>query len=155
MQFKGEQITARQLDQGDFQGSETVIIKIPINLPYLPQSTREERIYGSLIIHGKWFNEVSQRLFADTMYVKCVQDNRKQKLTGLLHDFISFEFGKSPISNHQTDFFAKSLLKEYLPLTQIAFFPPAPGPSIEFSRWKAHLPPLVIADQPSPPPRAV
>lgn len=152
MQYKNEKVTEAQIDKGNYNGSEIVILKIPVSLPYLPPVPREERIYGQVRIDGKWYSKVSRRMINDTYFIKCVRDRSGETLTAHLHDFISFIFDNTP--DHQSNRLALSLLlKDFLPLTHFASLQYISSPETVYSPLRVHLPADLFADMDTPPPR--
>ena len=91
----------------------SLVLKIPVYLPYLPQQTHEEKADGSVQVEGIWYRAVSKYLYHDTLYVKCVKDRERMTLNEWFHDFMRFSFGNTTNSNNHQDLY-KSFFKEYI-----------------------------------------
>jgi len=75
-----------QLDNNEFSGSEAITIKIPISLPYRPNSDFE-RVYGEFRYNGQQYKLLKQRVLNDTLHVVCVVDQKTTQLNDEMNNF--------------------------------------------------------------------
>jgi hypothetical protein len=70
-----------QLDNNKYDEADLVIIKTPLNLPYYNSNTSAERIDGEIEISGIHYNYVKRRVSNDTLYLYCIPNTDKTKLS--------------------------------------------------------------------------
>jgi hypothetical protein len=84
---KSETKLIRQLDDNKYDDADLVIIKTPFNLPYLGSTTVAERVDGEIEISGTHYNYVKRRVYNDTLYLYCIPNADKTKLSQAQHAF--------------------------------------------------------------------
>lgn len=62
------------LDRNMYAGSEAMTLRIPFSLPYSSNQENYERIDGKFEYEGRIYRIVKQKLYNDTLYVVCVND---------------------------------------------------------------------------------
>lgn len=75
--------------------SGSLIIKVPLSLPYANSSVVYERTDGVIKVHDENYRAIKQRLYRDTLYVVCIKDRKDQKMKGVMDDFVSALAGTS------------------------------------------------------------
>ena len=78
-----------QIDQGDYDRSDLVEMKVPLKLPYYSSSSRFERYYGEVNIEGQYYNYVMRKVIGDTVYLVCLANNTKSTLKKAQIEFAS------------------------------------------------------------------
>lgn len=102
---------AVKLDKDEFSGSQTITIKIPVSIPYMPDRDYE-RVDGEFEYQGQFYKLVKQRVFGDTLYVVCLIDTKKKELVDDMNEYTKMTTESS--SNSQASKFANSSpLQEY------------------------------------------
>ncbi|MHB1921865.1 MAG: hypothetical protein ACYCOO_06465 [Chitinophagaceae bacterium] len=103
-----------QLDQGKYPRVQTLVIKVPLYLPYQSDQKTYHRVDGELFIRGQYYNAVEHRIFRDTMYtvyvLNAVKTHLYQKVDGLFSSIT-----QQPVSCNPSLSFWSSLVKDYLP----------------------------------------
>jgi hypothetical protein len=79
---------AKELDENEFAGSESMIFKIPLSVPYHADQDDYERVQGQFEKDGEIFQLVKQRLLRDTLFIVCVKDNESKKINQELTDYV-------------------------------------------------------------------
>jgi hypothetical protein len=87
LSYQANRELQQHLDANDYADNETVMIKIPITLPYQPSQTEFERIAGGFEYRGEFYKLVKQRLESDTLSVVCIKDNKEKALVVAMSDF--------------------------------------------------------------------
>jgi len=76
-----------RLDQGAYSDAELVEVKIPIPLPYSNNWKEYERCNGEFEWSGVTYNYVKRKLYNDTLYLLCIPNHTKTKITALKNDY--------------------------------------------------------------------
>lgn len=84
---KSETRLIRLLDENKYDESDLVIIKTPLNLPYYNSTTSVERVDGEIEISGTHYNYVKRRISNDTLYLYCIPNADKTKLSQAQHEY--------------------------------------------------------------------
>ncbi len=113
LQKANETTLAVQLDMGQYNETELISIKTPLNLPYYTNSENYERVYGSIEIEGVQYDYVKRRIYNDSLELLCLPDKIDQKLQSAKVDFfkMSSDIPNSSQSKKNTSF--KNVLPEF------------------------------------------
>lgn len=110
--YKNTRELTRQLDNDRYDESNTVLIKVPIAVPYAGNSDYE-RVDGDFTHGGQVYRLVKQKLSNDTLFVVCIKDERGTAINRAFADYVKTFSDKSPDSkSNQRDQF--SFIKEYV-----------------------------------------
>ncbi|HEV8511902.1 MAG TPA: hypothetical protein VGQ59_01415 [Cyclobacteriaceae bacterium] len=77
----------KQLDANDIADGESVVIKIPMTLPYQTTSAAFERVTGEFEHQGEYYQLVKQKLENDTLSIVCIKDHREKQIVTSMVDF--------------------------------------------------------------------
>ncbi len=104
----------RALDSDRYDPSNTITLKVPVSIPYMPDQSEFERVHGQFKHNGELYRLVKQRYAKDTLTVVCVKDIKHKQIDQALSDYVK------TITDKQTDPkpTAKtviSFIKDYLP----------------------------------------
>ncbi len=149
--FKTESLS-QKLDDDMFVGSEAIIFKIPLSVPYHADQNEYERVQGQFEKEGEVFQLVKQKLLRDTLYIVCVKDNESKKINQELTDYVktfSDNHGDSKQSNTKKIMIS---FNEYT-VTSIELKSQQTGwiKSIEFNEFKCEASVVAPADIIYPP----
>jgi len=103
------------LDRGNYNHKDLLILKVPILLPYQPDWKHYERMNGNLVYHGLHYTAVKHRVYHDTVYTAYTPDPYKNRLYQKMDDLVGL-LTNAPLSDHQNNHIWDYLLKEYLPM---------------------------------------
>lgn len=78
-----------QLDKGDYHDAQLVEVKIPYPLPYSTNWNAYERVNGEIEVNGIHYNYVKRKLSNDTLYMMCIPNAEKTKLSVAKNDYLN------------------------------------------------------------------
>lgn len=99
-----------QLDNLQYDHSETVTLKVPITIPYYG-NTNFERVTGEIEHEGEFYKLVKQKYESDTLYIVCIKDEHSQRIKQALSDYVK------NFSEHSADGMLKtapSFIKDFV-----------------------------------------
>lgn len=70
----------RHIDNGNFDRSKLVEMKIPFHAPYYSSSPGYERFYGEANINGSFYSYVERKIQKDTIYLICLPNDENNFL---------------------------------------------------------------------------
>lgn len=77
-----------QLNNANYKESDLVSIKIPLNLPYLTESTNFERVDGQIELNGIQYNYVKRRVINDSFELLCIPNYAACEIKNTYHQFL-------------------------------------------------------------------
>ena len=77
----------QQLDTEQYDNSNLVEVKIPVNLPYLSNWSSFENFQGETEINGIHYKYVKRKLVNDTLILLCIPNTHKNELRTAQSDF--------------------------------------------------------------------
>jgi len=96
-----------QLDINNYAESELVSIKVPLSLPYGPNSKNFEKVEGNIDIQGVSYQYVKRRFYNDTLELMCIPNtakttikNARDEFSKLANDFVNLSTSKKASGNH-------------------------------------------------------
>lgn len=78
---------AELIDQNEFNESDLVSIKTPINLPYYANSPKFERIDGEMVIGGMIYQYVQRRIYNDSLEIRVIPNQDRLHIKNAREDF--------------------------------------------------------------------
>lgn len=116
MQQKADNKLEAQLDNSDYNESQLIEIRVPMNMPYQQRYTEFERHYGEIEIHGKSYTYVKRKIEGDVLILKCIANQSKQEAKIIKNDLAkansNADMDHSGKNSSQKSF-AKNSLGEY------------------------------------------
>lgn len=113
LQYKNDLSMMRGLDAGHYDKSQTIEIKIPISLPYMPDQHEFARVDGKFNHGGEFYRLIEQKYAQDTLTVICIRDTQKELIHQALSDYVK-TFADAP-GDKQNSTLKLSFIKDYLP----------------------------------------
>jgi len=112
--YQHEQEMIQQLDAGAYTPAQTILVKIPIAIPYMADESRFERVDGTFERNGEFYRMVEQRYSRDTLFVVCVKDQQRKSIEETLATFVKTFTGK-PVNTHNGGLkVLPTLVKDYV-----------------------------------------
>ena len=111
-----KQLEAR-IDVNDYNESQLIEIRVPLNMPYQNNSSDFERHYGEIEVNGKIYTYVKRKIEDGVLILKCLPNTEKQMIKNADNILFTANNGldqehngknNSPLNN-----IVKSLLGEY------------------------------------------
>lgn len=99
-----EQLT-QQLDSNQYNDADLVELKVALHLPYMLNSDYT-RVEGEIEIEGVHYNYVKRKVSNDTLYVLCLPNTVKTKLTEARNNY-SAQAADLPAGGKETNHAAK------------------------------------------------
>lgn len=106
-----------RLDRDDYDESQLIELRVPINLPYHNDWKEFERFSGSIEINGVHYNYVKRKVEKGELVLLCLPNDEKQQLQSARDQFFKLVNDlQQPGSNKKSDqnnTAFKNLLSEY------------------------------------------
>jgi hypothetical protein len=118
LQKKADKQLQARIDVNDYNESQLIEIRVPLNMPYQNNSSEFERHYGEIEISGKIYTYVKRKIEDGTLILKCLPNTEKQNIKTADNILFTVNNGldqehngknNSPLSN-----IFKTLLGEYV-----------------------------------------
>lgn len=114
LRYNTDQQLASRLDANLYDPEETILLKIPVTLPYPIESNGFQRVDGSFEHNGEFFKLIKNKLQDDTLYVVCIRDHETRRLVKTMKDYVSLTQGLADQNSSQkTLHFLSKLAKDY------------------------------------------
>lgn len=114
LNYRHDVAMSKALDADNYNTSNTITIRVPLSIPYMPDQADFERVNGQFKHEGELYRMVKQRYSNDTLTVVCIRDTEHKKIDLALADFVKTFTDKATDSN-PTAKVAVSFIKDYLP----------------------------------------
>ena len=79
-QQQSDLVLEQRLDNSDYDESQLIQIKVPLNLPYQNSYTSFERIDGEIEVNGIHYKYVKRAVINDSVVLLCLPNEGKMKL---------------------------------------------------------------------------
>lgn len=76
-----------QLDAGNFNKEDLVVMSYPLNMPYQQADIVLERINGEVILNGEVFKYVMRKVENDTLKLFCIPHDEKTNILEKINEF--------------------------------------------------------------------
>lgn len=114
LHYQNNLAMTRALASGVYDPSQSLMLKVPVSLPYMPDQSDYEIVNGKFEYNGELYRLVKQRYAKDTLTVVCVKDSEHKKINQALGDYVK-SFTDKTRDTKSTSKIRISFLKEYLP----------------------------------------
>lgn len=88
MQYQLDLAAIEKLDANHYDVSQSVMIKLPISVPYMSDSEDFERVDGIIEHQGEHYRLVKQRYAKDTLTIVCIRDTERKKINDDISDYV-------------------------------------------------------------------
>ena len=116
MSMKADRHLEAQLDNNDYDESELIELRVPLNVPYQNDNASFQRYYGEIEVNGKYYTYVKRKVEDGYLVLKCISNSSKQKIKAVSNDFFKMTNGLTqdqPGKKQNTTNFAKNFWSEY------------------------------------------
>lgn len=118
LQFKANTQLEARLDQNLYDDSQLIEIKVPFHVPYQTNWSDFQRYDGEIEIGGIMYKYVKRKLANDTLYLKCISNNRKMHLETVKNNYFKatsdfVQNGNTKKTGNSKDLTLKNLQGEY------------------------------------------
>jgi hypothetical protein len=88
----------QKLDAKAYDEGETVLIKVPLSLPYSVDDADYKRVNGTFQYQGEFYKLVKQKMQQDSLHVICIKDKHHKKIFDAMADFVKASHDASTAS---------------------------------------------------------
>lgn len=124
LRYKTASDLVARLDKQQYLDEETVTLKIPMAIPYHPDS-EYKRVDGEIEHDGEFYRLVKQKLQKDTLYIVCIKDYDSKRIKQALADYVK-TFTDKPVDAKNSGKVFNTFIKDFLP-TSIEITPASAG----------------------------
>ena len=114
--YKSKLDLVQRLDNQQYSEDETIMIKVPLALPYHLDSHEYERVDGEIEYNSEFYRLVKQKLERDTLFIVCIKDQESKRIKQALTDYVKTFTDKPVDAKHHGKIFT-GFIKDFLPST--------------------------------------
>ena len=114
LRYKTTQDLVQRLDNHQYSEEETIVLTVPLSIPYQLDSKDYERVDGEFEHEGEFYRLVKQKYQNDTLFMVCIKDHTSKRIEQALTDYVK-TFTDKPIDAKQNGKTTVSFIKDYLP----------------------------------------
>jgi len=115
VQVRSDKKITSQLNEESYDQAHTIVIKVPLSIPYLMDQTEFQRVDGEFQHEGKQYRMVKQKYAMDTLTIVCLRDTNAERIQTALTDYVK-TFADNP-QGSQSNSKVYSFIKDYVPNT--------------------------------------
>jgi hypothetical protein len=144
----------QKLDRDQYDNSNLVEIKVPVNLPYLSNWSTFEKYQGETEINGVHYKYVKRKLVNDTLILLCIPNETKNELRTAQSDYfkqVNDLQGTSKKSGDNKDHQSKSPVNDYILKEGFAFSANHLLSTTHYSLYNKQLATVVLLVKEQPP----
>ena len=82
-----------RLDNNQYDESQLIEVRVPLNIPYQNDQADFERHYGEMEIDGKYYTYVKRKIENGYLVLKCIPNNSKEKIKAAGNDYFKMANG--------------------------------------------------------------
>lgn len=116
LKLKNDIAMSKALDSDLYNQSNTITLKVPVSIPYMPDQPDFDRVDGKFEHNGELYRMVKQRYAQDTLTVICVRDTEHKKIDLALSDYVK-TFSDKAADTKPTSKATITFMKDYLPIS--------------------------------------
>ncbi len=151
LRYRSDLQIQHRLETSQYDDAETMLLKIPVALPYAAVGKGYQDIRGDFEHKGEFYKLVKQKLENDTLYIVCFKDHTEKHLVKKMIDYGNRSNDLSTPAK-QTQNILSKLIKEYNSFYQLAVIQSAGWiMSLSFTRSAVTLTPVEQAVLAPPP----
>jgi hypothetical protein len=87
LQQKANNAIVAQIDKQAYNDADLITLTVPLSMPYLQDSKDFERKDGEIILNGKVYHYVKQKIAQGNLVLMCLPDEQKTHLKSAKDDF--------------------------------------------------------------------
>ena len=125
LRYKTTLDLVKRLDNHGYSEEETLVLKIPVAVPYQMDSEDYERVDGEFEHNGEFYRLVKQKYQNDTLFIVCIKDHASKRIEQALTDYVK-TFTDKPVDSKNTGKGFTNFIKDFLP-TLIKISPASKG----------------------------
>lgn len=99
LQTKADARLEARIDNSDYDESQLIEMRVPLNMAYQTRYTEFERHYGEITIDGKAYTYVKRKIEGDVLVLKCIANESKQQLKKTAENLAKSNTGQDQENN--------------------------------------------------------
>lgn len=157
LQQKADNRLEAKLDSEQYDPSQLIEIRVPINLPYHNDWDQFERFNGEIVLEGILYKYVKRKVEKGELVLLCLPNNEKQMLASARDQFFQLvndiqQTSKGKTSEKGNPSTTKNILSDYQPENNQWAIPSPEGTGIIFSHFLSrHIDPIYTESPEKPP----
>lgn len=100
LQTKADAQLESRIDNSDYDESQLIEMRVPLNMAYQTRYTEFERHYGEITIDGKEYTYVKRKIAGDVLILKCIANESKQALRKTADGIVKSNSGQEQENNN-------------------------------------------------------
>jgi hypothetical protein len=116
LHYQNDRAMSKALESDVYLPAQTITLKVPVSIPYMPDQTGFERVDGKFEHNGELYRLVKQRYAKDTLTIVCVRDAEHKKIKLALAAYVK-TFSDKASSNKPSARKIINFIKDYLPIS--------------------------------------
>ena len=116
LHYQNDQAMSRAFDSDNYDHLNTITLKVPVSVPYMPDQPDFDRVDGQFEYNGELYRMVKQRYAKDTLTVVCVTDTEHKKIDLALADYVKTFTDKASDTKPRSKV-SLNFIKDYLPIS--------------------------------------
>ncbi|MBY0479973.1 MAG: hypothetical protein K2Q21_01360 [Chitinophagaceae bacterium] len=118
LQYKANTQLEASLDKNLYEDSQLIELKVPLEIPYQSNWSTYQRYDGEIEIGGRLFKYVERKVANDTLYLKCIVNDKKMHLETIKNNYFKatsdiVQNGDAKKTGNSKDLTLKNLQGEY------------------------------------------
>ncbi len=85
-----------RIEEGKYDPSQLVEMKVPLLTPYYSSSMMYEQYYGEISLDGNFYSYVKRKVQNDTVYILCLANNDKSEIKKTIIEHLASLSGAEP-----------------------------------------------------------
>jgi hypothetical protein len=114
LRYKTTQDLVKRLDNHRYSEDETILLKIPVAVPYQIDSEDYERVDGEFEHEGEFYRLVKQKYQNDTLFMVCIKDHTTKRIEQAVADYVK-TFTDKPVDAKHNGKVINIFIKDFLP----------------------------------------
>lgn len=102
--------TLQHIEEGNYSDDDLILVKVPVLLPYASDWSEYERYSGEIEWGGVHYNYVKRKVLNDTLYLMCLPDMNRTKLSDAHDQYTRKVNGDTNTSQKGSDTSAKVIV---------------------------------------------
>jgi hypothetical protein len=148
----------QKLDNSEYNESQLIEVKVPLDLPYQTNWSEFERFDGEIEIEGVHYKYVKRKVFNDSLILLCIPNESKMKLQSARDEFFKLVNDlQHPSQNKKSDgnsLSVKNPITEYYSQSNYWLIPKLTALHFPFNRDQSSFYSLGFNITPEQPPEA-
>lgn len=101
-----------RLDADRYSSEETIVLTIPVSLPYPIHEAEYERANAEIEYNGEYYQLVKQKVENGTLFMVCVKDHQQKRLDRTMNEYTNLANDLPSSAKHAMDLMGK-LFKDF------------------------------------------